>query len=549
VLFVEDSADDAELETLQLRRAGFDVSFSRVCGAVDLEAAVDGPWQVIIADYNMPNFTGLDALAICRRRRPDLPFILVSGTLGEDRAVDALKSGAQDYLIKDNLRRLGPAVVRALREAAAQRERDRATRAAHFLARASAVLGENLDYRDTLKRVAQLAVPEESDWCLIDILDDAGKLQPVAQVHLDPEKVEALRLWRERRSLPAAAPFGPAHVVRTAEPQLVPQITAEMVAGFARDDEERALLERLEPRSYLAVPLQARGAVLGALTLVSSRPDRAYDATDLAFAEELARRAGFAVDNARLYSRTQEAVRLRDDFLSVASHELRTPLTTLQLQLQSLLSAVSKGKPTIVNPRDESKLDRAVRSTERLSDLVDTLVDVSRIASGNLPMSRVTVDLGVAARKVVARFGEESRRVEAPLQIIEDGQLVADGAPPAHPILGYWDRERVEQMIGNLLSNALKYGTGKPIDVELSSDGVWADVTVRDRGMGIAPADLERIFGRFERAVSVRNYGGLGLGLYMTREIAARHGGSVRATSQPGEGAAFTIRLPVKRPA
>jgi len=114
--------------------------------------------------------------------------------------------------------------------------------------------------------------------------------------------------------------------------------------------------------------------------------------------------------------------------------------------------------------------------------------------------------------------------------------------------VGYWDRERVEQMIGNLLSNALKYGTGKPIDLELASDGVWAEVTVRDRGMGIAPADLERIFGRFERAVSVRNYGGLGLGLYMTREIAARHGGSVRATSVPGDGAAFTIRLPLKRP-
>src|SRR5688572_26304396 len=201
VLFVEDSADDADLETLQLRRAGFDVTASRVCSAEDLEGIIDGPWQVIIADYNMPTFTGLDALAICRRRRPDLPFILVSGTLGEDRAVDALKSGAQDYLIKDNLRRLGPAVVRALREAAAQRDRDRATRNAHFLVQASAVLGESLDYRDTLKRVAELAVPEVADWCLVDITDDAGKLQPVALINLDLEKVQAVRLLRERLPL------------------------------------------------------------------------------------------------------------------------------------------------------------------------------------------------------------------------------------------------------------------------------------------------------------------------------------------------------------
>src|SRR5688572_1378213 len=201
VLFVEDSADDADLETLQLRRAGFEVTSSRVCSAADLEAAVDGPWQVFIADYNMPNFTGLDALAICRQRRPEVPFILVSGSLGEDRAVEALKSGAQDYLLKDNLRRLGPAVTRALREAAAQRERDRATQAAHFLAQASAVLGESLDFRDTLKRVAEQAVPEVADWCLVDITDDTGKLQPVALVHLDPEKALAARLLREGQPL------------------------------------------------------------------------------------------------------------------------------------------------------------------------------------------------------------------------------------------------------------------------------------------------------------------------------------------------------------
>jgi signal transduction histidine kinase len=272
------------------------------------------------------------------------------------------------------------------------------------------------------------------------------------------------------------------------------------------------------------------------LTLVSSRVDRAYDEVDLAFAEELARRAAFAVDNARMYARTQDAVRLRDDFLSVASHELRTPLTTLQLQLQSLLSAVEKGQRT-ATPKEENKLRRAVRSTERLSDLVDTLVDVSRIVSGSLPISRVSVDLNAVARKVAGRFADEAQRVGSTLVVRETG-----------PITGQWDRERVEQMLSNLLSNALKYGAGQPIDIVLTSDGAWAEMTVRDRGMGISPADLERIFGRFERAVSVRNYGGLGLGLYMTREIAESHGGSVRADSHPGEGAAFTIRLPLQPP-
>ncbi|HXU81692.1 MAG TPA: ATP-binding protein [Polyangia bacterium] len=533
VLFVEDSSDDAELETLQLRRAGFEVTASRVCSGPDLEAAIDGPWQVIIADYNMPNFTGLDALAIWRQRRPDIPFILVSGTLGEERAVDALKSGAADYLIKDNLRRLGPAVVRALREAAAQRARERAAQAERFLVRASAVLGESLDYHATLKRVAELVVAELADWCAVDVVDDAGKLESVALVHREAGAGPPSLAGRQPRR--ADAPFGPEHVVRTAEAQLVTQVSDD---ALTPDDEQRAYLAELGVRSYLAVPLRARGAVLGALTLASARAGRGYDATDLAFAEELARRIGFAVDNARLYRRTQEAVRLRDDFLSVASHELRTPLTTLQLQLQSLLAAMLGGRPTVVNPRDESKLKRAVRSTERLSDLVDTLVDVSRIASGSLPLSRVRVDLGASARKVVERYAEESRRVESPL-------VIKEASHPGGAIVGHWDRERIEQMIGNLLSNALKYGVGKPIDIELTSADGWAEITVRDRGMGISPEDLERIFGRFERAVSVRNYGGLGLGLYMTREIAQSHGGSIRATSTPGEGAAFTIRLPI----
>jgi signal transduction histidine kinase len=527
VLFIEDSSDDAELEAMQLRRAGFDVTATRVYTAADLEAVIDGPWQVIIADYNMPSFTGLDALSIWRERRSEVPFLLVSGTLGEDRAVDALKAGAADYLIKDNLRRLGPAVVRALREATDRRARERDNQGAHFLAQASALLAENLDYRSSLQQVARLMVPAFADWCAVDIVDEAGQLQRLTLVEGDGVSGPP--------HLPVDGRLGAAQLAAAARSRLIGLVDEQNVP----DPAERASFDQLGVRSYVAVPVLARGAVLGALTLASSRPERIYDATDLAFAEELARRVGFAVDNARLFDRTQEAVRLRDDFLSVASHELRTPLTTIQLQLQSLLAAASAGKPSVVQPSDEPKLRRAVRSTERLSDLVDTLVDVSRIASGNLPLSRVRVDLVAAARRVVERFNEASGRAEAPLRL---------QAPDGEPIVGHWDRERIEQVIGNLLANALKYGAGKPIDLELSSREGWAEIGVRDRGMGIAAVDLERIFGRFERAVSVRNYGGLGLGLYMTREIVRSHGGSIHATSTPGEGATFTVRLPLGSP-
>lgn len=251
-------------------------------------------------------------------------------------------------------------------------------------------------------------------------------------------------------------------------------------------------------------------------------------------AEELARRSALAVDNAHLFARTQEAVRLRDDFLSIASHELRTPLTTLLLQLQSLLVSLARRTSETLEPvRDGAKLERAVRSTERLTALVNTLVDVSRIASGQLDLAPETMDLGRLARQVVDRHQEEAGRAGCVLR------LRADDA-----VIGRWDRCRMDQALTNLLSNAFKYGPGKPVDVEVTTQGPWAELVVRDHGIGINAADLARIFGRFERAVSVRHFGGFGLGLYITRHIAEAHGGAIEAESTPGTGAAFTVRLP-----
>jgi signal transduction histidine kinase/FixJ family two-component response regulator len=535
VLFVEDSADDAELEARQLRAAGFDVSYERVASAEGLRAALHRPLELIIADYSMPGFTGIDALAIWREQRPEIPFLLVSGTVGEDRAVTALKAGAHDYLLKDNLGRLGPAVVRVLRESAAARERERGARSEAFLARASAVLAESLDYATTLKRVAALAVPEVADWCLVDVVDDRGILRPVALAHSEPEKESAAESLRRHYPSDPDAPRGPARVAQTGEPQLVADITDEQLVSWARDPAHLDLLRSLAPHSYVCVPLRARGATFGTLTLVSSRSGRRYDALDLSFAVELGHRAAVAVDNARLYARAQEAVALRDDFLSVAAHELRTPLTTLQLQLQSLVAAVGKRETATADARDLVKLKRAARSTERLTGLVDTLVDVSRIASGHLVLNRQRLDLDPLVREVADRNREEARNAGCELVV----ETVSDA-------FTWCDRERIDQALGNLLSNAIKYGVGRPIEVRLTVNHAHVQLSVRDQGMGIAAVDIERIFGRFERAVSVRHYGGLGLGLYVTREIVLAHQGSIEAHSEPGAGATFTIRLPLE---
>jgi PAS domain S-box-containing protein len=228
-------------------------------------------------------------------------------------------------------------------------------------------------------------------------------------------------------------------------------------------------------------------------------------------------------------ARTQEALRLRDEFLSVASHELRTPLVALQLQLESLDSQVATLEPRLV-----SKISRARRNATRLADLITTLLDVSRIAEGRLTLNMRETDLAELVREVVDRLEETATAAKNVVVVSGESMLVA-----------LCDPLRIGQVISNLLANAFKYAAGTPIDVQVSRAGNIAVLTVKDRGPGIPEPQLERIFERFERAASVRNYPGMGLGLYVAREIVVAHGGSIRAHNRDGGGAAVEIRLPL----
>ena len=217
----------------------------------------------------------------------------------------------------------------------------------------------------------------------------------------------------------------------------------------------------------------------------------------------------------------ERSVRARDEFLSIASHELRTPLTTLQLRLQSLRAELSS-----------PKLESSLRQTQRLIALVDNLLDVSRIDSGQLVLKRETFDLAVTIRELVGRFGEVAAAARVTLRVRADA-----------PVEGSWDRVRVEQIVENLLGNAIKYAPNAPIDVEVTADDAIVRVAVRDRGPGIADADRARIFEPFERAVSTRNYGGLGLGLFIARQYVEAHAGRLLVASAAGEGTTFTVEL------
>lgn len=239
-------------------------------------------------------------------------------------------------------------------------------------------------------------------------------------------------------------------------------------------------------------------------------------------------------DRERILRELGEAVRLRDEFLSVASHELKTPLTSLSLKLQSLAREATAQAESPFVLKTRAQVETARRQIKRLADLIGDLLDVSRISSGKMKLHWEPVDFAAVVREVVARLEPEASRAESPLTV---------EAPEA--LLGRSDRMRFEQVAENLLTNAIKYGAGKPIHVRLEADAQRLTLTVRDQGIGIAPEHQARIFERFERAVSERNYGGLGLGLYITRTILESLGGSIRVQSEPGQGACFTVELPL----
>ena len=238
----------------------------------------------------------------------------------------------------------------------------------------------------------------------------------------------------------------------------------------------------------------------------------------------------------RAEAEARAAARLREDFLSIASHELKTPLTSFHLALEGFARAIRSHSVAPLPPERVARLlETMERQDRRLTKLVDELLDVSRISGGQLQLEREQVDLSAVVHDVLARFEHEAARAGCPVAL-----SVAEG------VVGLWDRSRLEQVVTNLVSNALKYGAGKEIAIGVTCESGWTHLVVRDHGIGIAPESVARIFNRFERAVSANDYGGLGLGLFITRQIVEALGGSIAVTSEIGAGATFTVDLPLE---
>jgi signal transduction histidine kinase len=320
-------------------------------------------------------------------------------------------------------------------------------------------------------------------------------------------------------------------VMRSSQAGLVSEVSQPSLERQGYPPEVARLLAELGTRHLLVLPLRVRARPRGTLTLGRRGAAQAFLPHDLAVAKEFAACAAMTLDNAALYRTAQEAVRRRDEFLSIASHELKSPLTALQLKLQLLERNDGTSKAFV------TRLFEAERQVRRLTDLVNTLLDVTRIGADRLELRFDRVDLTELVRQVCERFREDAERTHTELT-----------QSPARPCFGHWDKSRLEQIITNLVSNALKYGAGRPVELEVSGDTELARFTVRDHGIGIAPVDQARIFDRFERAATAEAFSGLGLGLYISNQIARAHGGELLVWSQPGQGAAFTLVIPRQPP-
>ncbi|MEO7909569.1 MAG: ATP-binding protein [Roseiflexaceae bacterium] len=413
-------------------------------------------------------------------------------------------------------------------------EREHAERALRFLAEASRLLAEAIDYEERLLRVAQIAVPVIADWCVIDVLEESGQLRRVAVAALNQAKEMLAHELQRRYPFDPEAPYGAPNVLRTRQPELCADVTNEMLIAVARDPQHLELLRATNLTSFISVPLEARGRILGALTIAMSESDRRYESADLPLAEDLAHRIAAAIDNARLYRTAQDSIHMRDNFLSVAAHELRTPLTSLLGYTQ--LVERRAGRTNTISDRDRQALRIVADQAARLSKMVTSLLDISRLQLGQLSINPMQLDLGALA----ARLVEETRPLLSQHSIEYVGTLT--------PALVSGDELRLEQALQNLIQNAVKYSPeGGAISVRVACDATRASVAVTDAGIGIPPEALSQLFQRFYRAPNVdpQHISGLGVGLYVVKEIVELHGGTADVSSAVGNGSTFTLSLPL----
>jgi len=502
ILLVDDQ--ESNLVALELILEPLEQNLHRAqSGREALRMLLERDFAVILLDVKMPVLDGFETAKLIRERKrsAQTPIIFLTA-VAEERVqlFQAYSLGAVDYLVKPFEAAILQAKVSAFVEL--ERKARQVMRAVETLREAEAKEHE----RELLKKQMEAGLNQQR-W-LETILD----VMPTPLVLLDPALPRVVFANRAARGLAggALASLGP-------PPEGVRFTDA---AGGALREEE--------------MPAQraVRGEKLSGDVLDFEGPG--FSGSVLTYSERLGASFGHAetvlltlLDISVLKIAEEElraALRAREDFLAVGSHELRTPLTALRIQLSNAVRDYL---------RQVEVLRQMQASLDRLTRLSDYLLDVTRLTTGSLELSRAEMDLGDLAKEVVERFQPELAQAGCEMHIVETGRVT-----------GQWDRSRLDQVITNLLANAIKYAPGKTVELELRSGDGTAVLVVRDQGPGMPPERLPRLFQKFERAVEREDGRGFGLGLWIVHQIVSMHGGTIEVDSRLGAGTTFTLSLP-----
>lgn len=406
-----------------------------------------------------------------------------------------------------------------------------------FLADISETLSQSFNIHENMNEIANLAVKYFCDGCVIDQLKSDGEIERIVVAHGNPEIREKVFKIHEKfpqrysgeHPLFTALITGKTVMLEDSRP-LWPQLAERFGPEYLLE------IAHINAKGNIVVRLKGRDNLLGTMTFFTNHGStHKFDQRSKWLAEEIAYRSSMSLENSLLFLNSQEAIKTRDEFLSIASHELKTPLTSLTLQNQMRRRQLEKGDQSVL---EETKYLRMIdadhHQLRRINRLIDDMLDIARIRAERLTMHKEEFEFCTFIEDVIERFTPQMSAVGCDLSISLNTSVILNA-----------DRYRIEQVVVNMLTNAMKYGAGKPVRIEVTRTNYKISFLVHDNGPGIDQKDVERIFQRFERAVSGREISGLGLGLYISRQIVEQHDGTLFVTSELGKGSTFVMELPL----
>ena len=531
VLLVEDRLADAELIVSELHRAGLEPDWQRVVTEADYVAHLRSGFDVILSEYSLAQFDGLRALRLLQGLGLDIPFIVVTASANEEAAVECMKQGAADYLLKDRLARLGPAVRQALQKKLLQDAKLQAERA----------LQEEAQVSTALARVGRE---------LIALLDTPRLLDHLCRLTAEVVGCDysLTFFWHpEQQAYLLAAGFGQsAEHLETLRALKIPRaVIADLIERLQQEEVVELAVESAPPLTVevllrpfgvtaeLDLALRRGGDLLG-FQSAGYRGRQEFSQAQKRIAQGIAQLASLALENARLLQHAESANRLKSDFLATMSHELRTPLHIIMGYADLLLD----GEFGQLTEEQSEAVWRVNRSAHELFELISAILDVSRIESGRLPLEvrDVVVAELLGELKQEMGAGREKPNVQMCWRVAPD-------LPALHT-----DRTKLKVIIKNLLNNALKFTESGHVTLEAHARDGGVEFAVIDTGIGIAPDALEVIFEPFRQleGYMTRRYEGVGLGLYIVRQFVGRLQGKIDVKSTVGRGSIFRVWLPLK---